>query len=71
MQTVGSKVLRNTSGGSYRGLGPEKKTWSDSRWADAFAADPMLLKRPVITRDGSVVQVGFRGSDEQLSERLL
>lgn len=46
----GAKALRNTSGGAYRSLGPEKDTWSDEAWVDAFTADPMLIKRPVITR---------------------
>ena len=58
--TLGSKPLRNTSGGSYRALGPEKKTWDDARWVEAFAADPMLLKRPVLEVDGVATRVGFR-----------
>jgi arsenate reductase len=56
----GASALRNTSGGSYRALGPEKDGWSPEQWAAAFAADPMLIKRPVIERDGAPLQVGFR-----------
>lgn len=66
----GSKALRNTSGGSYRALGPEKDAWDDAQWAAAFAADPMLVKRPVITRDGAPVMVGFRGDDDALAAGL-
>ncbi len=66
----GAKALRNTSGGSYRALGPEKDGWDDARWAAAFAADPMLIKRPVITRDGAPVSVGFRGDDAAIAAGL-
>lgn len=55
----GSAAMRNTSGGSYRALGPEKADWDDARWAEAFAGDPMLLKRPVVERDGAPVVVGW------------
>lgn len=68
---LGSKALRNTSGKSYRALGDDKKTWADDAWIEAFAADPMLLKRPVIERDGVAVQAGFRGSEDELEGRLL
>ena len=68
---LGAKALRNTSGGAYRALPPEKKEWDDTTWAEHFAADPMLIKRPVIERDGEPVKVGFRGSDDELAEGLL
>lgn len=57
---LGSKALRNTSGKSYRALPADKKEWSDERWVEHFAADPMLLKRPVIEKDGAAVMAGFR-----------
>jgi len=66
----GTKALRNTSGGSYRALGPEKDGWSDARWADAFTADPMLVKRPVVERDGRPVLVGWNLDDTELRRRL-
>ncbi|MCB9741826.1 MAG: Spx/MgsR family RNA polymerase-binding regulatory protein [Alphaproteobacteria bacterium] len=62
VEALGAKALRNTSGGAYRALGPEKQDWSDARWAEAFAQDPMLIKRPVIERDGEPVSVGFKES---------
>ena len=62
--------MRNTSGGSYRALGEEKKSWTDAQWADAFAADAMLLKRPLFERSGTALMTGFRGSDESLREKL-
>ncbi len=55
-----AKPMRNTSGGAYRALGPEKKTWSDEQWLEAFTADAMLLKRPVVEIDGKPVAVGFK-----------
>lgn len=60
VQELGSKPLRNTSGGSYRALPADKKGWDDARWVQAFAADPMLLKRPVLEVDGVAVRVGFK-----------
>ena len=71
VQALGAKALRNTSGGSYRALGPEKAKWDDATWAAHFAADPMLIKRPVIERDGRAVLAGFRGSDEDLQAKLI
>jgi arsenate reductase (glutaredoxin) len=67
---LGAKAMRNTSGGAYRALGDEKQAWSDARWAQAFAQDPMLINRPIITRDGAAVLVGFRGNDADLAQAL-
>ncbi len=55
-----AKPMRNTSGGAYRALGPEKKSWTDDQWLEAFAADVMLLKRPVVEVDGKPATVGFK-----------
>lgn len=60
---LGNKALRNTSGGSYRALGDEKDNWGDDRWIDAFVADPMLIKRPVVVLDGKLLQVGWASPD--------
>mgnify|MGYP006270654229 CR=1 FL=1 len=57
---LGAKALRNTSGGAYRALGEEKKSWSEAQWAAAFAADAMLIKRPVLELDGEPKAVGFK-----------
>ena len=54
----GKQALRNTSGASFRALGPERDAWTDDQWITAFAADPMLIKRPVVERDGAPVAVG-------------
>jgi len=62
----GAKRLKNTSGGSYRALPADKSTWSDERWVQALATDPMLLKRPVLERDGVALTTGFRGWDALL-----
>lgn len=66
----GNKALRNTSGGAYRELGPEKDAWTDAQWAKAFAAEPMLIKRPVICKDGVPVLVGFSATDAELLAAL-
>ena len=71
VETFGAKAMRNTSGGAYRALGEEKKSWTEAQWLEAFQADPMLIKRPIIEREGAPVQVGFRGSDAQLAATLL
>ena len=57
--TFGVRAMKNTSGGSYRALGAEKDAWTDAEWTAAFARDPMLIKRPVIERDGKPIAVGF------------
>ena len=67
---IGTKVMRNTSGGSYRALGEEKKTWSEQQWVSAFAKDPMLLKRPLFEREGQALFTGFRGSDDEIKAKL-
>lgn len=71
VDAFGERALRNTSGGSYRALPEDKDSWDTARWAAAFTADPMLIKRPVIERDGRPVWVGFRGSDDELRAGLL
>jgi arsenate reductase len=60
VKTFGVPSMKNTSGGSYRALPADKDTWSDERWVQAFAADPMLVRRPVVERDGQPLQVGWR-----------
>ncbi len=67
---IGNKPMRNTSGGSYRALGDEKHTWSDSQWGKAFAHDAMLLKRPLFVQDDKALFTGFRGSDEEIASKL-
>lgn len=57
---LGNKALKNTSGGSYRALPADKDSWSDEAWIDAFVADPMLLKRPVIERGPTTIAAGFK-----------
>lgn len=57
---LGARAMRNTSGAAYRALGPEKADWSDEEWTQAFQGDPMLIRRPIVERDGVPVAVGFR-----------
>lgn len=60
VEVLGAKAMRNTSGGAYRALGDEKKTWDDARWTTEFQADAMLIKRPVLEIDGQPAAVGFK-----------
>ncbi len=70
VEALTAKPMRNTSGLSYRALGDQKKEWSDSQWTDAFAADAMLLKRPLFEKDGKAVMVGFRANEEEKLAKL-
>lgn len=65
---LGSAKLRNTSGASYRALGAAREAWSEAQWIDAFVADPMLLKRPILELGGNPSTVGF---DPALWDMLL
>ena len=64
------RAMRNTSGRSYRELGDEKQTWRDEEWVEAFAQDAMLIKRPLMVKDGTAVLVGFRFKEEEIREKL-
>ena len=66
----GTRAMRNTSGGSYRALGPEKDAWTETEWIAAFTADAMLLKRPIIERDGAPAVVGFNLPEAELTNKL-
>ncbi|GAB6885390.1 arsenate reductase [Streptococcus equinus ATCC 33317] len=64
------KNFFNTSGQAYRALGLKDKV--DSLTADEaatiLASDGMLIKRPVLVKDGKVLQLGHRKSYEELLE---
>lgn len=56
------KSFFNTSGMKYRELGLKDKVdqLSIEEAADLLASDGMLIKRPLLVKDGKVVQVGYR-----------
>ena len=56
------KSFFNTSGMKYRELGLKDKVdqLSIEEVADLLASDGMLIKRPLLVKDGKVVQVGYR-----------
>ena len=56
----GPKPMKNTCGGAYRALPPEKKEWEKKEWETAFNNDAMLLKRPVLEIDSKPERVGFK-----------
>jgi len=70
VKDLGAKPMRNTSGQSYRALGPERDSWSDEQWVEAFASDAMLLKRPLFVKDGTAVLVGFKDKEPVIREKL-
>ncbi len=68
--TLGSKPLRNTSGQVYRSLGDNKQTWTEEQWIDAFAANAMLIKRPLFVLAGQAIAVGFKPQSPALQALL-
>ncbi len=70
IEVLGFKPMRNTSGQSYRSLGAEKDSWTEAQWAEAFAQDAMLLKRPLFVKDGTAVLVGFRDQEVVIRQKL-
>ncbi len=70
VKILGAKSMRNTSGQSYRALGDEKQSWTDTQWIEAFSQDAMLLKRPLFVKDSTVVVVGFRTAEDELCQKL-
>lgn len=56
------KSFFNTSGLKYRELGLKDKLsgLSIEEAADFLAADGMLIKRPILEKDGRILQIGYR-----------
>ncbi|URZ86985.1 arsenate reductase family protein [Floricoccus penangensis] len=56
------KKFFNTSGIKYRELGLKDKIdkMSDQEAADLLSTDGMLIKRPILLKDGKIVQIGYR-----------
>jgi arsenate reductase len=69
VESLGTQVMRNTSGQSYRALGEQRKTWTDEQWVEAFANNAMLLKRPLFVKDGIAVLAGFK--EDTIRQKLL
>ena len=72
VNAIGNQPLRNTSGRLYRNIHAKKRdSMTDEDWAIAFAAEPMLLKRPIFVRDGVAVLTGFRAPESTLRAKLV
>lgn len=69
-EQLGTKAMRNTSGNSYRELKAVRDSYTDADWIKAFAADPMLIKRPLIVKNGLAICAGFRIKEAELKEKL-
>ena len=63
------KQFFNTSGIKYRELGLKDKvgTLSNKEAAKLLASDGMLLKRPILVKDGQIQQIGYRKEYEELA----
>ncbi|QDK70914.1 arsenate reductase family protein [Lactococcus protaetiae] len=57
-----TKRFFNTSGLVYRELGLKDKldSLSEAEMAQLLASDGMLIKRPLIVKDGKVRQIGYK-----------
>lgn len=62
------KNFFNTSGQSYRALGLKDKidNLSAQEAADLLASYGMLIKRPILLKDGKLLQIGYRTAYENL-----
>lgn len=62
------KKYFNTSGNSYRALGLKDRfnSLSQAEAFDLLAADGMLIKRPLLIKDGKVLQIGYKTKYEDL-----
>ena len=66
------QTLLNTKSATWRGLSEDDRSGVGEPEAIALMSEhPTLIKRPVITKDGVAVQVGFRGTDPEFEGRLL
>ena len=63
------KKFFNTSGQSYRSLGLKDKlpTLSVDEAVNLLASDGMLIKRPILIKDGKVLQIGYRTPYQDLN----
>ena len=63
------KKFFNTSGQSYRSLGLKDKlpTLSQDEAVKLLSSDGMLIKRPILIKDGKVLQVGDRSPYKDLN----
>lgn len=70
MEATGLELKKyfNTSGNSYRQLGLKERFSSLSldEALDLLANDGMLIKRPLLIKDGKIVQIGYRTKYENL-----
>ena len=63
------KKFFNTSGQSYRSLGLKDKlpTLSVDEAVNLLASDGMLIKRPILIKDGKFLQIGYRTPYQDLN----
>ncbi|MGT2865763.1 Spx/MgsR family RNA polymerase-binding regulatory protein [Streptococcus fryi] len=62
------KKYFNTSGNSYRELGLKDRLprLTEAEALELLAADGMLIKRPLLVKDGKVLQIGYRTTYKEL-----
>lgn len=70
MEATGLELKKyfNTSGNSYRTLGLKDKfeSLTVDEALDLLANDGMLIKRPLLIKDGKILQIGYRTKYEEL-----
>lgn len=70
MQATGLDLKKyfNTSGNSYRELGLKDRfaSLTEAEALDLLANDGMLIKRPLLIKDGKILQIGYRTKYETL-----
>ena len=64
-----AKAELNQLGQSYRSLGLKDKlpTLSQDEAVKLLSSDGMLIKRPILIKDGKVLQVGYRTPYQDLN----
>ena len=62
------KKFFNTSGNSYRKLGLKDRfdQLTVDEALELLAADGMLIKRPILIKDGKILQIGYRTAYKDL-----
>ncbi|MFA9414284.1 Spx/MgsR family RNA polymerase-binding regulatory protein [Streptococcus sp. E29BA] len=62
------KKYFNTSGNSYRTLGLKDRfdSLTEEEALALLAADGMLIKRPLLIKDGKILQIGYKTPYEEL-----
>lgn len=59
VKQAGLEVILNKKGTTYKKLNLKDKNLTNEQLLNTISENPTLIKRPVITKDGKIVIVGF------------